>query len=497
MKSFNSLLATLVVLFFTACDTENFEIYSIDPNRPVEVPASLIFNGVLNSMYESPWSLEHRWNQYYLCNYNYYGNNEYNWTSNSFDYYTLKNVVKMVEENGKTGADALNEYSALGKFFKAFFSYRMTMKFGDIPYSEALQGAEITIPRYDAQKQVFVQVLNLLDEANTDLASLIAKGKIYVEGDIYLNGDLTKWQRVVNAFKIRVMLQLSKKASDPELKIQSRFSEILSNPAKFPLLRDNDDNLAYKYVGGINNYPKNPGNQGFDVRRYNMSSTFLNQLVALKDPRTFVTADPAEAKIAAGLSPTDFNAYLGADPGESLDDMTFKMNKGEYSAINQKRYYSSFGGPEPGVQIGYVEMAFNIAEGIHRGWATGDANSWYLKGIEASMQFFGINDQYVISNYLSQESVGYKGGSEGLTQILTQKYLGLFNQAGWESYYTWRRTGVPQFSTGVGTGNSGNIPLRWQYPLSERTANKANYESALSGQYGGKDDINSKMWLIQ
>ncbi len=78
MKSFNSLLATLVVLFFTACDTENFEIYSIDPNRPVEVPASLIFNGVLNSMYESPWSLEHRWNQYYLCNYNYYGNNEYN-----------------------------------------------------------------------------------------------------------------------------------------------------------------------------------------------------------------------------------------------------------------------------------------------------------------------------------------------------------------------------------------------------------------------------------
>jgi hypothetical protein len=123
--------------------------------------------------------------------------------------------------------------NTVGKFSR-LFSYRMTMKFGDVPYSEALRGAEVTSPKYDAQKQVFVQVLNLLDEANTDLGSLIAKGKTYVEGDIYLGGDLAKWQRVVNAFKIRVMLQLSKKAADPELKIQARFSEILTNPAKFP-----------------------------------------------------------------------------------------------------------------------------------------------------------------------------------------------------------------------------------------------------------------------
>ena len=37
-------------------------------------------------------------------------------------------------------------------------------------------------------------------------------------------------------------------------------------------------------------------------------------------------------------------------------------------------------------------MCFNIAEGINRGWATGDADSWYQKGIKAMFGFYGIVD---------------------------------------------------------------------------------------------------------
>ena len=69
--------------------------------------------------------------------------------------------------------------------------------------------------------------------------------------------------------------------------------------------------------------------------------------------------------------------------------------------------------------------------------------------------------------------------------------------SGFEAYFNWRRTGVPKFTTGIGTGNGGNIPMRFQYPVAERTANKASYESALASQYGGKDDINAKMWIIK
>ena len=498
MKNIKYPFLVLILIIIGSCTTDNFQELNNDPNRPTSAPAALILNGALLDLFEAPWSLTHRWNQYWLCNYNYYGNQEYNWTTNfGFDFYSLKNTQKMVEENAKTGANPVNVYSAMNKFLKAYFGYRMTMRFGDIPFSEALKGAELTAPKYDAQKQVFVQILNLLDEANSDMAAAIQRGEKQIDGDVYLGGDAAKWQRVINAFKLRVLIQLSKKVNETDLKIKERFAEILNNPVKFPVLTGIHEDLSYKYVSGINNYPLNPGNEGFDKRRYNLSATHLNKLVELKDPRTFVVADPAEALIAAGKKPTDFDAYVGADAGESLDDMTFKMNKGEYSAINQKRYYGTFGGPETGVQIGYVEMAFNIAEGINQGWANGDAGAWYTDGIKASMGIYGITDATVLNTYLNQSPVKYKDGAEGLNQILQQKYLGMFMHSGFEAYFNWRRTGVPKFTTGIGTGNGGNIPMRFQYPVAERTANKASYESALASQYGGKDDINAKMWIIK
>jgi hypothetical protein len=39
--------------------------------------------------------------------------------------------------------------------------------------------------------------------------------------------------------------------------------------------------------------------------------------------------------------------------------------------------------------------------------------------------------------------------------------------------------------------------LRFKYPGSESSANTANYKAALQSQYGGNDDINGQVWLIQ
>ena len=84
-----------------------------------------------------------------------------------------------------------------------------------------------------------------------------------------------------------------------------------------------------------------------------------------------------------------------------------------------------------------------------------------------------------------------------LQQILLQKYLAYARNSGYQAYFQWRRTGVPTFSTGPGTGNGGVIPLRWQYPTNEITTNNDNLQAALQSQYGGNDDINAKMWLIK
>ncbi len=105
---------------------------------------------------------------------------------------------------------------------------------------------------------------------------------------------------------------------------------------------------------------------------------------------------------------------------------------------------------------------------------------------------------FSFDDYFNQPLVKYKGNnSDGLSQILMEKYFAYARNSGLQGYYQWRRTGVPAFNAGPGTGNGGKIPLRYQYPSNEITANGANLSAALQSQYAGNDDINAKMWLIQ
>jgi hypothetical protein len=513
---------TIAALAFTAVFSScNFDELDIDPNRATSSPANLILNSVLNNLWENAWTLEQRYNQYWCINYNYYGTNEYWSGPASTDYTRLKNVIKMDEEATKAGGAAVNPYSALGKFFRAYHFVNMTQKFGDLPLSEALQGLDIQAPQYNTQKEIYVQALNWLEEANNDLASLIAKGGQKADGDWFYGGDLSKWQKLVNSYKLRVLISLSKKDADADLKVKARFAEILGNPTKFPIFTGMADNLAFIPSPSIPNfyYRKNPNNYGFDALRENTSKLYIDLLKEFQDPRLFIVAEPAEAKIKAGVSPTSFDAFAGASTGESLDSMAFKAQKGEYSLISRKRFYSTYAG-EPVTQVGYQEMCFNIAEGLNRGWATGNAEDWYKKGILASMSFYGLKagantveflklggklGEFTahpitvdFDAYLAQPKVKYAGNNaDGLAQILKQNYLAMAQSTGLQAYYNWRRTGIPAFLTGVGVGNQGKIPLRFKYPNAEYTTNKSNVEAAVARQSFTNDDLFGKMWIIQ
>jgi len=492
------ILLFVMVLAVALSSCQKFEDLEKDPNRPGEVPPSLLFTNILYSVYYSPWGDEQRWNQYYCSNYAYYDDQEYDWTTTSFNYTQMKNVNQMISEATRSGLPENNPYSALGKFFKAYFYVDMSLKLGDVPLIDALKGLENTTPKYDTQKAVFKQALTWLEEANSDLQVLNNNLDKSLAGDFMLGNDLTKWQKVVNTYKLRVLITLSKKETDADLNIKKLFADVVTNPAKYPVMTSLDDNLKFSYNSSTDKYPLNQDNYGQTATRNNMAATYLNTLVSLKDPRTFIVADPAPAKIKAGLTAADYEAYVGASSGESLDDMSTKMLNGEYSAISKSKYYSTYFG-EPCIQIGYSELCFNIAEAINRGWVSGNAEDYYIKGIQSSWTFHGATVDGKWDTYYAQSLVKYSTTtSTALTQILTQKYLAFFQNSGWEAYNNNRRTGVPVFLTGAGTANSGRIAKRWQYPDSERTTNADNYNAALTSQFGSKtDDINSDMWIIK
>ncbi len=176
------------------------------------------------------------------------------------------------------------------------------------------------------------------------------------------------------------------------------------------------------------------------------------------------------------------------------------------------------------ILIGYPEMCFNIAEAINLGWTAGNAEDWYKKGMQESIGFYGIKDgtndfyylkaggkvtesgdyinykvNFSFATYYNQPTIIYAGNNAtGRQQILTQKYLAFFQNSGLEAYYNYRRTGIPDFAKGgAGTGNSGLIPKRFQYPGTERTTNAQNLADALQRQFGGSDDINKDIWIIK
>ena len=518
-----SLVAIAACVIAPGCKKSFDDLYS-NPNKATDVPPNLLLNGVLYDMYDPPYSDYEKWNQYFIINYDYYGNNRYDFGSGASYYGTLKNVGKMEEEAVKINSPAVNPYEALAKFFKAYFFTKMSLEMGDLPMSEALQGSLNLQPKYDSQKDIFIQAFKWLDSANTDMGQMVATGNYILAGDFYFNNDLSKWQKVVNTYRIRLLIELSKVSADADLNVPGQFSMILGDPAKYPILESMDDNLTFQYTYPTNTYPNNPGNFGFDALRYNCSATYVGLLTQLKDPRVFVTSEPASALVSGGLSPTDFNAFVGASPGEDLGIMYIKANNGQYSLINRKHYYDTYTG-EPSIQIGYPELLLNIAEAINRGWITdgplGDAEAHYQAAIKASMAYYsipetgafnvyflhpgaslGTYDTYSVNfdfaTYYNQGTVKYSGNNAtGLNQILTQRYLALFRHSGAESYYCYRRTGVPVFTTGPGTGNSERIAWRFQYNGSEKSANTDNYEAALQSQYGGNDDINGVMWILK
>jgi hypothetical protein len=546
MKQFKNIFIGVAGAMLMASCNKQIEEKQVDPNNPTTVPSSLILGTILTDISGTgtagalsatgstegvnSWDGAHRWNQYHCSNYDYYDNNIYSWTNGNFDpYLVMKNANQMQKEAISRGASLVNPYEAVGRFVKAYYFYNLTSMFGDVPQADALEGVENQNPAYTSQELVFKYVLSELDTANTDFASLIAANdnSLNAKQDIFYGGKLASWQKLVNSFKLRVLVSLSKKSSDALLNIPAQFAAVLSDPSTYPIFESQDDDMQFVYnPGGTNTYstyPFNPSNFGSVAARFNMADTYMKVMTSLNDARVFITTEPAWGIVpAVETNPCQYKYFTGASTGEPLATMYNNANLGLYSFINRYRYYSNFTG-EPNVLVGFREMCFNIAEGITRGWAAGDAETWYKLGITESMKFYGIDVtktsfstyflppgknsvtqvapypfSFDFNAYYTQASVKLSPSSDvAIGQIVLQKYIANFQNSGYESYYNWRRTGVPVFEGGSGVGNNGVVPIRWAYPVSEQSQNSANWSAALQAQGFTQDDLNQVMWLLK
>lgn len=416
----------------------------------------------------------------------------------------LTNVKKMIDLAPEVDKKA---FTGLGLFIKAYKLYYLSLSVGDIPYSEALSGeAGNTYPKYDTQKDVMLQVLQDLETAANSF-----KGAKDFGGDPIFNGKVDNWARVVNSFRLKVLISLSKKEADPELKIKERFAQILANE---PLMRTNADNLQLIYsdkAGQI--YPFNNSLNKYTT--YGMISSVLSDsLKKYNDYRLFYYAAPSKFKLQTELKTGDnWDAYMGTDPSIDFSEVVKLFNANKYSQLNLR--YTAYAAGEPQVRVGFAEQNFIIAEAIVRGWAPGTAKTYYDQGIKQSMNFIvtytpddvkyhngrkmtpAYIDSYVAGTYVAFSA----SPAAQLKQIWMQKYLTYFMQYSYDAYYDYRRNGYPELpvnpSTNTNPDDKTKIPVRYLYPGDEYTYNLTNLKVALDRQYGGNDKSNGVMWILQ
>jgi len=417
----------------------------------------------LNNWYEKQ--------QYYGWNYGFFN-----------EYLVLNNINEMIK-----GSEDVPNMKAVGKLLRSIFFYQLTNTYGDIPYSQSIQlisdnNAE---PVYDTQEDVYVGILKELEEAN----GLISMDGGAIGGDFFYNGDILKWKKFINSYKLRVLLSLSNKTGNSKVNPKAKFAEMMNDPQKYQVFTSNADNarracskaqpsIMYGYSNAITNGA--------------MEKSFVDSLKVRKDPRLFWYADITDSAKKAGMAIDDFRSYVGL-PG-SAPNVENTGNLARASRINSN--YLKLEDYEPILFLGYYEVNFLIAEGIARNWWTGgNIETYYNAGIWASMEYYKISSDK-ISAYLLQSNVKFNP-SKGLEMILVQKYLASFLNSGLEPFYSQRRSGIPTFDcSGAGVTNH-KIALRWNYPANEFLLNKENVEAAVTRQFPGGEDIYGQMWALK
>jgi hypothetical protein len=418
---FIPLLAVGVVA--ASCSDEWLEAYKLDPTRPSDAPMSTLLPSAqasyafvqgdvlprLTGIFVQQMtgidrqSLAHnRYSQIGEGDFDTPWNNSY-----AGGLYDLKLVIE------KSEALEAPAYSGVAKITMAMYLGTLTDHFGDIPYSEALQGAVALKPKFDSQESIYAAIATLLQEgsAELDLPSSVKPGN----DDLIHKGDLVKWKATAAALGARYLNHLSKKSGYNAASVIAAADLALAVGA----------NTEIPFQSEAQN--QNPWYQFTVVDRdgyLSQHGTMFNMMRASNDPRV--------------------SAYRSADSAY----MPF------YGAATAKLPI-----------ITDYELMFIKAEAQYRAGLTTDARSSLEAAVAANMAYVGVSATDAAAYVAAMPS------STTLELIMNEKYVAMYTHV--ESWTDWRRTGFPALSAPSGA-NLSEVPRRMPYPEGEYLYNANN-----------------------
>ncbi|WP_372934130.1 SusD/RagB family nutrient-binding outer membrane lipoprotein [Mariniphaga sediminis] len=465
------------------------------------------------------------------------GHNDYDWGIDSKSWSGFYGILRNIDEFHKKAIEGEYEFhQGVALVMKAYTFGLIADLWGDAPYTEALKAEEgegYFKPVFDPQKDIYLGILADLENANT----LLSKGEeaymnVVPTQDLLYGGNASKWRKLANSLALRYYMRLSEKESGIA---QEGISKIASSPGTYPVITSASDDATIDYIGSSpsDSWPTNtvydtdPRGAYFRVK---MCATLVEAMQELNDPRLGVYANKIEIplqkvegegidRIVDGIREVsqdiiddyteawgvgvDFDTeYVGIPPSiyaapqynlnPNLDQAVYNPH---CSQLNDM-YKETNGDLLLMRLMSAAEVHFILSEAALYGWISGSPDEHYASGIQESFNAWGLGDAFD----------GYIAGApySGLESIIEQKWIASWTAAA-ESWFDWRRTGLPELQTGESARREA-LPLRFYYHYADEIAkNTVNAEEAISRleptQYKGNDPSNnsawSKMWLLQ
>ncbi len=428
----------------------------------------------------------------------------------------VKNITDAELRSRNTSDQNLN---AMARVMKVYVFARLTDLYGDIPYFQASTGFTATnlAPVFDKQQDIYTDFFTQLDTA----MSLFATGQDIVDNDIFYKGNISKWKEFTSSLRLRLALRIVKRdEAKAKAEIQKAFTAgVISSNADICMTRhdDNFNNYATYTGNGLSSAFKQGGYPG----GYRVQNSLINEMKNTNDPRLDVIArnywddqpgstwdnriditDEVKAQVGSfGVGQTEFiwdnwhNTITINIPGVGAADIGNNLQKLQVAK-------PLVANDAPFFHITYAETEFLLADaGIRLGLSLGATpEEHYKNGLRAACRQLALYpgavpisetaiDQFIADN-------AFQPGKE-LEQINTQLWVNYFLN-GPEAYANLRRSGFPKLSSGYRTDGYSDadtkiMPRRFEYPLSEKSLNKINYDDAVQ-RLGGKDDWNKSVW---
>lgn len=460
---------------------------NVNPNAPVTVNPDYLFtysvvkgmNSYITNANVHYW-LMMNWNMYFATLGGVDAGREYDSNDGKDAFWTEHYSQALMNAREVQRLTAGNNYlinkNSIARIWQVYLFSQLTDLFGDIPYSQALQGATGLnfTPAYDRQQTIYPALINELKQATAAMDPM--QGVFPSNADPIYQGNTSKWIKFANSLRLRLAMRMS--AVDPT-KAQLE-SAALQNET---FISSNSENAIFKYNGEIRNPLYDLIQSGQSGGRTYPSKFLIDKLKTTNDPRLSVFAQFTTESIIIGIP--DFDGVPNLVPSNSSIWTNYNTDGSDISKIGTWFLKQD----APGVLMSYAEVNFLKSEAALNGWWSGNAQQLYEDGVTANIQSYtgsGITAGQISSYILSLPPVSQEN-------IITQKWISFAFQNGYEANAEYRRTGFPIYTDYSGNPINGfDFPKRLTYPATEGNLNAANYNAAIANQ--GADVAGTKVW---